>query len=337
MGVYLRTSLRAGPFRFNLSRSGIGISVGVPGFRIGTSPRGNYVRLGKSSGYFATTSARARQHGSGTEVAPPARPALPLNDPVVLQELDGVPVRQLVAASPSDVVVQIQQASRRRRLWPYAAVALASLVVLIRPVGLILLLPGVAGILWLGLRDRSRRTVVVFYEVGDEPAARFSQLVATHEQLSQAHRSWIVEARRPRHGAPTQGTRRRYHTQPTRRCRNVYVGAASSRDQHRCARPDQQATVRVLLARPPPASGGQELRRPAVLRSPRRGHRPAVHRGRTCPPRRSSGGHHVAVRQRQGRPRSAIQEQPATTRDALRPTHPQQPRRVPHRLGLLTT
>jgi len=195
MGVYLRTSLRAGPFRFNLSRSGIGISVGVPGFRIGTSPRGNYVRLGKSSGYFATTSARARQHGSGTEVAPPARPALPLNDPVVLQELDGVPVRQLVAASPSDVVVQIQQASRRRRLWPYAAVALASLVVLIRPVGLILLLPGVAGILWLGLRDRSRRTVVVFYEVGDEPAARFSQLVATHEQLSQAHRSWIVEAR----------------------------------------------------------------------------------------------------------------------------------------------
>src|SRR6266508_4188929 len=195
MGVYLRTSLRAGPFRFNLSRSGIGISVGVPGFRIGTSPRGNYVRLGKSSGYFATTSARARQHGSGTEVAPPARTALPLNDPVVLQELDGVPVRQLVAASPSDVVVQIQQASRRRRLWPYAAVALASLVVLIRPVGLILLLPGVAGILWLGLRDRSRRTVVVFYEVGDEPAARFSQLVATHEQLSQAHRSWIVEAR----------------------------------------------------------------------------------------------------------------------------------------------
>src|SRR6266511_4644445 len=71
MGVYLRTSLRAGPFRFNLSRSGIGISVGVPGFRIGTSPRGNYVRLGKSSGYFATTSARARQHGSGMEVAPP--------------------------------------------------------------------------------------------------------------------------------------------------------------------------------------------------------------------------------------------------------------------------
>src|SRR6266508_895259 len=122
MGVYLRTSLRAGPFRFNLSRSGIGISVGVPGFRIGTSPRGNYVRLGKSSGYFATTSARARQHGSGMEVAPPARPALPLNDPVVLQELDGVPVRQLVAASPCCRATGGSHATRIRSPARHAAV-----------------------------------------------------------------------------------------------------------------------------------------------------------------------------------------------------------------------
>ena len=40
MGFYYRKSLRYGPFRVNLSKSGIGYSVGGPGFRMGTSARG---------------------------------------------------------------------------------------------------------------------------------------------------------------------------------------------------------------------------------------------------------------------------------------------------------
>jgi hypothetical protein len=35
MGWSFRRSIRLGPFRFNLSKSGIGTSVGVPGYRIG--------------------------------------------------------------------------------------------------------------------------------------------------------------------------------------------------------------------------------------------------------------------------------------------------------------
>jgi Protein of unknown function (DUF4236) len=46
VGIYIRKSVRAGPFRFNLSKSGVGVSAGVPGFRIGTGPRGNYVFAG---------------------------------------------------------------------------------------------------------------------------------------------------------------------------------------------------------------------------------------------------------------------------------------------------
>lgn len=43
MGFYFRKSVRLGPLRFNLSKSGIGTSVGVKGFRLGAGPRGNYV------------------------------------------------------------------------------------------------------------------------------------------------------------------------------------------------------------------------------------------------------------------------------------------------------
>src|SRR4051812_30396921 len=55
MSFYLRKSIRVGPIRFNLSKSGIGISAGITGFRIGTGPRGNYVHMGRGGLYYRKT------------------------------------------------------------------------------------------------------------------------------------------------------------------------------------------------------------------------------------------------------------------------------------------
>jgi len=43
MGVSFAKSVKFGAVRFNFSGSGIGISVGIPGLRIGTGPRGAYI------------------------------------------------------------------------------------------------------------------------------------------------------------------------------------------------------------------------------------------------------------------------------------------------------
>lgn len=40
MGFYFRKSIGAGPFRINLSKSGVGYSVGGRGFRTGVSAKG---------------------------------------------------------------------------------------------------------------------------------------------------------------------------------------------------------------------------------------------------------------------------------------------------------
>jgi hypothetical protein len=48
MGWDFRKSLRAGPVRVNVSKSGIGGSAGVPGARVGVGPRGPYVAGGLS-------------------------------------------------------------------------------------------------------------------------------------------------------------------------------------------------------------------------------------------------------------------------------------------------
>jgi hypothetical protein len=55
MGFYLRKSVSVGPLRFNLSKSGLGVSAGIKGFRVGAGPRGNYVHMGRGGVYFRQT------------------------------------------------------------------------------------------------------------------------------------------------------------------------------------------------------------------------------------------------------------------------------------------
>jgi hypothetical protein len=53
MGFFIRRSFSVGPFRFNLSKSGVGVSAGVKGLRIGTRPDGkSYVTGGRGGLYF---------------------------------------------------------------------------------------------------------------------------------------------------------------------------------------------------------------------------------------------------------------------------------------------
>ncbi len=53
MGVYIRKSFNIGPLRINLSKSGIGLSIGVIGFRIGMKPSGQaYIHAGRKGLYY---------------------------------------------------------------------------------------------------------------------------------------------------------------------------------------------------------------------------------------------------------------------------------------------
>ena len=48
MGFYYRKSVNLGPFRVNLSKSGLGYSVGGRGFRVGTTARGRKYCLART-------------------------------------------------------------------------------------------------------------------------------------------------------------------------------------------------------------------------------------------------------------------------------------------------
>ena len=86
MGFYIRKSFRAGPIRFNLSKSGLGISAGVRGARIGLTSQGRaYVHGGRHGLYYRQTlgaGSRAGSAAGGGSAAP--------RGPVELTEDTGV-------------------------------------------------------------------------------------------------------------------------------------------------------------------------------------------------------------------------------------------------------
>ena len=56
MGFYLRKSLKLGPIRLNFSKSGVGVSAGVTGARVGVNAKGKkYVHVGRGGIYYRQT------------------------------------------------------------------------------------------------------------------------------------------------------------------------------------------------------------------------------------------------------------------------------------------
>ena len=52
MGWYFRKSKSVGPFRVNLSKSGMSFSTGVKGARMSFGPRGTFVNVGRNGIYY---------------------------------------------------------------------------------------------------------------------------------------------------------------------------------------------------------------------------------------------------------------------------------------------
>lgn len=75
MGLYLRKAFRAGPIRLNLSKSGLGLSGGVKGARVGVGTRGTYVHAGRHGLYYrknlssGRSGSRSEAEGAGCATA----------------------------------------------------------------------------------------------------------------------------------------------------------------------------------------------------------------------------------------------------------------------------
>ncbi|HYI09910.1 MAG TPA: DUF4236 domain-containing protein [Thermoanaerobaculia bacterium] len=193
MGFYLRKSVSVGPFRFNFSGSGVNVSAGVTGLRVGSGPRGNYVHLGRGGIYYRHTfpadSVPAPRH------APPMLPIARENPP--LQEIESGGAASIVDSSSEELLDEIRAKRRKLGLRPFA-IAGALLLVFVASsavwaMGAAALL-GVALIVAAGYRDRIAKTVVILYDFEPQVEEAFRRFTEWAQALAGAGRTWHVAA-----------------------------------------------------------------------------------------------------------------------------------------------
>lgn len=203
MGFYVRKSVRVGPLRFNLSGSGVGVSSGIPGFRVGVGPAGTYVHVGRGGLYYRQT------------LSPPSRLAPRRGDragqPVFVGQASSHThgpmnavgsgcVSQMVDSSSTALLAEIQRKRLRFVFWPLAILAsLAAGVFLLMcelPVWLtvpcIVLL--IAAVVIVFQYDCLKKSVVLMYDVDDSILPACQGLHAVVAEMSRCGAMWCISA-----------------------------------------------------------------------------------------------------------------------------------------------
>jgi Protein of unknown function (DUF4236) len=212
MGLTFRQSVSAGPFRFNLSDSGIGVSVGVPGFRVGTGPRGHYVSI--SAGGLRYRQALAHGHSGRPISVTPPRQSLPEQhriesyDPTVapMRLIESADISHLADSTANDVLQEIQTKRTMMVLWPWPLALVAGLLLyewyMLLPTvpvwAMVLMASALVGTLvgtfWLHQWDTARRSTVLLYDMDGAASQVYENLLTAFEQLQHCQRAWRIEA-----------------------------------------------------------------------------------------------------------------------------------------------
>ncbi|RUW85318.1 DUF4236 domain-containing protein [Mesorhizobium sp. M1E.F.Ca.ET.063.01.1.1] len=205
MGFYIRKSVSAGPFRFNFSKGGVGASVGVKGFRLGTGPRGHYVHAGVGGVYYRTSLGSARQRAA----RPPAparveapKPRFDSTDGVQMVEIESGDVVEMRDAAFSDFLAEINEKQKQLRVSVLLGGSLGALAAFaffaIGPVtGGLLGAVAAAGLAFGNWLDSYHRTAVLFYELDDHVHRAYEQVTTAFDKLAACAGVWHVEAAGP--------------------------------------------------------------------------------------------------------------------------------------------
>jgi hypothetical protein len=193
MGFYLQKSVAVGPFRFNLSGSGVGMSVGVRGLRVGTGPHGNYVRMGRGGVYYRQTF-----HTPAAPARSAPSPAIPSGTHAPLQEIGSANAAQIADSSSEHLLAELREKRATISLMPFAIVG--SIALLLFAVVLpgwafsLLAIAATIAIVAAHRRDVLRKTTVILYDFASDVEESFRTLTQWADALASCRRTWHVAA-----------------------------------------------------------------------------------------------------------------------------------------------
>lgn len=201
MPFYIRKSVSAGPFRFNFSKGGVGVSVGVKGLRIGTGPRGHYIHAGAGGLYYRATLGNAGRKRSSPELTPidPPPVASYFDTDVTMVEIESGDVMHMRDESFENLLNEINSKFAQSRMsttlaWILGGVGFVAGLALGGGTALLfslLALPGWAIGKWL---DSYRRTTVLYYDLEGEAESGYRRLTEGFDALCGCAAKWHIEA-----------------------------------------------------------------------------------------------------------------------------------------------
>lgn len=200
MGIYFRKSIRVGPLRFNLSKSGVGVSAGIKGFRLGSGPHGNYVHMGMGGLYYRKTlNASGGRHSQSSPISPIPDPVVPISS-IRMQEIESGDVSGMAHSSSLELLNEIATKERAVRLMPLAGVTVLIVMAILFMKEFSLPVLILAGCLCVALflvalhLDELRKSVVLFYELDQTTEAAYELLIDHGANLGRCKGVWHVSA-----------------------------------------------------------------------------------------------------------------------------------------------
>ncbi|WP_395741813.1 DUF4236 domain-containing protein [Prosthecobacter sp.] len=199
MGIYLRKSIRVGPFRFNLSKSGVGVSAGIKGFRLGTGPCGNYVHMGAGGLYYRKTLNSSRSH-PGRSSSVPGQDYGPRASTIQMREIESGDVSGMAHSSSVELLHEIAEKEKAMAMLPWSVAAAGVLLafLFLKEFSIPLLIIGVCVSIALILSavhmDGLRKTVVLFYDLDPTTEQAYELLIDHGTNLGKCGGVWHVSA-----------------------------------------------------------------------------------------------------------------------------------------------
>ncbi|MCZ4291056.1 DUF4236 domain-containing protein [Hoeflea alexandrii] len=195
---YIRKSVSAGPFRFNFSKSGVGVSVGVRGLRIGTGPRGHYIHAGVGGLYYRSSIRRAGRRGAVAETAPEIPREIYDQTDVAMIEIDSGDVIQMRDVTFGQLLDEINEKSSQVKMS--AAFCWSAIIIGIFAgfafggAGLLLTLLALPGLAIGGWLDSYRRSTVLYYDLEGDAEEAYKRLTQGFDGLLGCAGKWHIEA-----------------------------------------------------------------------------------------------------------------------------------------------
>jgi hypothetical protein len=193
MAWYLRKSVRIGPVRFNLSKSGIGTSVGINGFRVGVRPNGkSYLHAGRYGLYYR----QELGEGVSKNKPPPNEIEHIYSTNLDTTEYISATSQDLTSQSRKELISTLNQSYKDWRLdYLSGAIFIILSLILLNQNSIICAVSIILGVIitaavanW----ESKRRTVTINYEFEDEKASVFKQVISAFNNLASNNNVWAA-------------------------------------------------------------------------------------------------------------------------------------------------